>query len=593
MGKMMPQNIQILVRLWRHLPAKRRRQIQLLTLLTVFGGAFELASIGAIIPFLGVLLAPEKALEYNVVRRAVEVLAIDGRSPTIVFLTAVFIGAVVFASVMRGLLLWVNTRLSHAIGGDLQSELYRRTLYQSYEVHTQQGLTTIVAGLAKAPAVVSMLTAALNILVGMSVIVFAVSAIVLISPFVGTGTFLTVGIVYVLAVLLSRNRLLKAGEFVSRHQNILLKWIQDSLGGIRDILLDGRQEQYFQYFKDRTYRVQRVTGTSKLILQMPRLFIEPVGIVLIAVISSYLALQGDFAATIPALAAIGFAAQRILPTAQLVYGGWSKITTMRPMVLDVLAIIERPIDADSFYRDVAPIPLIKTLRFNKVGFHYAISKQDVLHDVSLTIPKGSCVGFVGKTGTGKSTLLDLFLGLLTPTSGTIEIDGQPMVGEARLGWQRTVSHVPQDVFLVDGSIAENIAFGVDANAIDMDLVMTSAERAQLGSMIENAADGIQTIVGERGKQLSGGQRQRIGIARALYRKAPVLVLDEATSALDAITEKAVIDAIAADDVTLIIVTHRVATLEYCDAVYDLAQKTVRARTASISAPTKSNAWTDC
>lgn len=550
---------------------RRQRHVLLLMFAMIGGGFLEFASIGAIVPFLGVLLSPERALDYDLFRRVVNLLGISGRDGTVILVTALFLGIIVFSALARGFLLWLNVRISHAIGGDFEREVYRRTLYQPYEVHTQQNLSTVIAGVGKAGSITSTILAFLSILQGLVIILFIGSAIFIVDFRISISTFVTVGVIYLGTMKFSRSLLRRNGEIVASNANVRLKWIQESLGGIRDILLEGRQEQYCQYFAQKTYQVKRAAGSNRLIGQSPRLVIEPIGIVIIGIVSCVIALTGDLAAEIPTLGAIAFAAQRLLPTAQQVYGGWSSITGSLALIRDVFDIINQPIRDEFLQDDVEPLAFHEELRLNQLNFEYDATKERVLRDITLSIKKGSCVGIAGRTGCGKSTLLDLMLGLLTPANGEITLDGQQMSGHIRQRWQRTVAHVPQDVFLTDATIAENIAFGVTPKNVDMDRVRVAANRAQLGDMIAKLPKGLNTVVGERGQQLSGGQRQRVGIARALYRHAAVMVFDEATSALDVHTERAVIDEItnSGEDTTLIIVTHRLPTLEHCNLVYVL------------------------
>jgi len=219
----------------------------------------------------------------------------------------------------------------------------------------------------------------------------------------------------------------------------------------------------------------------------------------------------------------------------------------------------------------APLPFKDAIRFDDVRFHYISDGPWVLGGINLTIPKGANVGFVGSTGSGKSTMLDLLMGLLTPTKGALLVDGEPVKGNRLRAWQRTIAHVPQSIYLADTTLAENIAFGVPPGDIDLDRVKQAARQAQIASFIESRSEGYNAFVGERGIRLSGGQRQRIGIARALYKQASVLVFDEATSALDNATEQSVMDSIEGlgSDLTILLIAHRLTTVQRCDIIVEL------------------------
>jgi ATP-binding cassette subfamily B protein len=237
-----------------------------------------------------------------------------------------------------------------------------------------------------------------------------------------------------------------------------------------------------------------------------------------------------------------------------------------------LRVLEEPAEAPA--ASAEPIAEFRReIRFRGVDFHYPAAARPALRGIDLVIPKGSKVGLVGRSGSGKSTAMDLLMGLLEPTSGRVEIDGRALVASNAADWQREIAHVPQDLFLADASIRENIAFGADPAEIDDVRVRAAAEAADIAVFIEGLTNGYGTIVGERGTRLSGGQRQRLGIARALYKQASVIFFDEATSALDGETEAAVMAAIERLDptLTIVLVAHRISTLEFCDQIIRLEE----------------------
>lgn len=283
-------------------------------------------------------------------------------------------------------------------------------------------------------------------------------------------------------------------------------------------------------------------------------------------------------AALPVMGAMALGAQRLLPLLQQLYGNWTVVAGSQAVLIDVLDLLDQPLPLDAHLPAPEPLEFRETIRFDDVSFRYGADGPKVLDGVNLTIRKGARIGFVGGTGSGKSTMLDLLMSLLEPTQGQILVDDRPITSELRRAWQRTVAHVPQSIFLADSSIAENIAFGVPPEQIDMARVRHAAAQAQIGGFIEERLGGYDALVGERGVRLSGGQRQRIGIARALYKQATVLVFDEATSALDSATEKEVMNAIESlsKDLTILTVAHRLTTLKYCDAVVRVEKGQLRA-----------------
>jgi len=296
------------------------------------------------------------------------------------------------------------------------------------------------------------------------------------------------------------------------------------------------------------------------------------GMVLIAALSYVLSRQvGGIATALPVLGALALGAQRLLPALQQIYGAWVGIAGNHASLADTIALLDQPLPAELLQPTPAPLLFQNVIRFDAVSFRYTGDGPWVLDGLNLTIPRGARVGFVGSTGSGKSTTLDLLMGLLIPTEGEFLVDGQPISGNRARAWQQTIAHVPQSIYLADTTLAENIAFGVPPDAIDLDRVRQAARQAQIADFIESSPEGYQAYVGERGIRLSGGQRQRIGIARALYKQASVLVFDEATSALDNATEQSVMDAIEglSSDLTILLIAHRLTTLRRCDTIVEL------------------------
>jgi len=303
--------------------------------------------------------------------------------------------------------------------------------------------------------------------------------------------------------------------------------------------------------------------------------LEPFGIGLIALIAFFTVRHQGVGRALPLLGTLALGAQRLLPVIQKVYEGWAQTRNAKSSLQAVLDLISQPLPLDQSQGPAQPLAFRKCVCFEAVQFSYGPDLPLVLQGIDLEIRRGECIGIIGSTGSGKSTTLDLLMGLIQPTAGRILIDGEdihnPEHPERLSSWRATIAHVPQNIYLADSSIAENIAFGTPKYQIDMVRVQEAAERAQIASFIESRPESYSTYVGERGIRLSGGQRQRIGIARALYKQAQVVVFDEATSALDTTTEQAVMQAIEeiTNNSTVVIIAHRISTVERCDRVIKL------------------------
>ncbi|MGO0790211.1 ABC transporter ATP-binding protein [Herbaspirillum seropedicae] len=570
----------LLCQLWQHLGLRRRVELGLVFVLMIIAALAEVVSIGAILPFLGALTAPERVFAHPLAQPLIHAMALTEPHQLMLPLTVVFCVAALLTGVIRLILLWIQTRLSHAIGADFSIQVYRRTLFQPYAVHIARNSSEIITGVSiKANGVVNGVTMpVLTILSSLLILVAILAALMAIQPMVAFVSFAGFGGIYVVITLAVKNRLAHASACINRESTQVVKALQEGLGGIRDVLIDGAQATYCNVYRDADHLMRRSMAHVQIISMAPRFGIEALGMVLIAALAYSLASSSEgLASTLPVLGALAIGAQRLLPVAQQIYASMAHLRSGKDFLADVLDLLDQPLPAYADAPPAAPLPFQRAITFEKVGFRYAPDGPWVLQDLDLIIPRGSRIGFIGGTGSGKSTLLDIVMGLLDPVEGKLRIDGTVITPENHRAWQAQIAHVPQSIFLADTSIAENIAFGVPREQIDLERVRQAARKAQLAETIESMEQQYDTRVGERGINLSGGQRQRIGIARALYKQAKVIVFDEATSALDNDTESAVMEAIDGldPDLTVLIVAHRLTTLKNCTHIVELADGAIR------------------
>ena len=576
----------VLGEIWRHLSPRRKTQTFLLSVLMLLGGLAEAISLGLVVPFLAVMAAPAKILDHKFtqslllflndtgIQFGIEIKKLQSDSRTLLLiLTCSFIGAALFAGAVRLALVWVGVRLTGAIGTDLGLEAYRRTLYQPYSVHVARNSSTLISTLTSKISVLTATYGSWSTLITSSVIIlFLLIALLMVNFRVTVVAGGIIGIAYVIMTLVSKRELVIHSGVISREHSLMVKFLQEGLGGIRDILLDGTQDLYSELYRKADGLYRRAKAEVSIIGHSPRYIMETVGLVIFAVLALVLSKGPDgLALALPTLGAFALGVQRMLPALQQGYQAWSNILGCQKSNQEVVELLNQPLPRRITLPPPAPMHFRNEIRFKDVKFHYSPQGPWVLDGLSFAIPKGSRVGFVGKTGSGKSTCLDLLMGLLEPTKGQVFIDGAPLTPENLRAWQRNIAHVPQAIFLSDSSLAENIAFGIPVEKIDMSRVRKAARQAQIADFIESSPHGYQSLVGERGMRLSGGQRQRIGIARALYKQAEVLVFDEATSALDRETEGAVMRSIESlrSDLTILIIAHRTSTLKNCNEIVDL------------------------
>lgn len=561
-------------KIWKNLTKRRRNELAALLGLMILASIAEVVSIGAVLPLLAALTEPEKLFNHSTVQPLVRYLDTSEPRDLLLPLTVLFIAATIFSSALRMTLMWLQIRLGHAIGADLSFSAYQRALYQPYQTHLSRNSSQIVAGIyGKVNDVLNQtIMPWMAMISGVLVLALILGAMVIIDPWIAIVAYFGFAIIYFTITILTKERLAANSLEISKNANRVIKVLQEALGGIRDILIDGTQQTYCQHYRVADESLRRARAKNQTIAAAPRYFIEALVITLLAILSFAVSKKGDgFAQSIPTLGALALSAQRLLPVMQLLFSSWASIKGGRAALDDVLALLDQPLPEYLKKPPTEPIKFENKIQLKCVSFAYSERSAPSLSNICLEIERGTRIGLMGNTGSGKSTLLDIIMGLLPVSAGVLEVDGVTIDANNCRAWQANIAHVPQSIFLADTSLAENIAFGISAEKIDISKVKLAAQKAQIAEFIESLEHGYQTNVGERGIRLSGGQRQRIGIARALYKEAKIIVLDEATSALDGDTENAVMQAIREIDpeITILMVAHRLSTLNICDQVYEV------------------------
>ena len=557
------------------LSADERRKALIVLMIALLGAVASAAMVASVMPFLSVLADPSRIETTPAFARLYETLGFRSAYGFLVGLGLGALGMVLLSMSLQMLNTYASARFTLILVHSLSCRLMASYLGQPYEYflnrHSGDMGTRV---LSEAKQVVSRFLQPLMELVISSLNVAALVALLIwIDPLVAIVAFTVLGGIYGIVFLLSRRTLRRYGRIRLEANTQRFRLAAEALGGVKDIKLLGREWGYVQRFHDPSLRMAEVEVKSTLVSALPGFVIQAVAFGGVILLSLLLVDPAAFAAgnaigtVLPLIGVYALAGQRLMPQLTALYGSATKLVKSQAAVAAVCDDLAGAHRRGLPKKVPRPLGLTQHLRLENVSYRYPNAEQAGVSGIDLTIRVGEKIGIVGSTGAGKTTLADIVLGLLRPQEGALVVDGQP-VGDDRIrAWQQTVGYVPQDIFLTDAPVAENIALGVAPADIDMARVERAARIAQLDRFIaEELPEGYATHVGERGVRLSGGQRQRIGIARALYHDAELIVFDEATSALDNLTEREVMAAINAlpGDKTILMIAHRLSTVKVCD-----------------------------
>jgi ABC-type multidrug transport system fused ATPase/permease subunit len=468
-------------------------------------------------------------------------------------------------------LAWEQSKFTSNLQSELTAKLYEIYLRQYYEFHLLRNSAELIRNVQTEIILFNRAAQALILLsTELSLIIGVIAMLLFIEPL---GT-LVVMIVLVISVII----------FNALTQGYLIKWAEkrqvlskkinqvllEGLGGVKDIKLLGREDSFIYKYSLNNYRWAKINSLQLTLLQVPRMYLEILGIIGLSILVIVMVLQGrSVEALLPTLVIFAAGAFKMIPGFNRVMGAIQNVKLTVPVV-NVLYDEFKLKSKEKLNQKIKDFNFNNNIVLNNLNFKYQETHKYSLENINININFGETIGFIGESGSGKSTLIDLILGLINPEKGEVIVDGQNIKKNIR-GWQNNIGYVPQSIYLSDDSLKNNIAFGISENKIDDKAVLRSLKSAQLDDLIKSSDDGLNTFVGERGVRLSGGQRQRIGIARALYHDPEVLVLDEATSALDSDTEKGVMESISVlkGKKTILIVAHRLTTLKNCDKIFKL------------------------
>ena len=557
------------------LDARERLRFWLLTVLMAVVALIEVAGVSSVLILLNVLANPASITTNPWLSWAYDLFGFQSDFGFQIALALMVTGVVILGLIIKALGTYTIVRFGFMRGASIATRLLGRYLSQPYawflernSAEISKNVLTEVDGL-----VVRVLTPLLRLTSNIILVLTTIGFLMVVDPQVTLLSSVLLGGSYALIYLRMRGKLHESGKDIMTTLEMRYRIAQEATGGIKDVKLLNLEPVYRDEFAKATSLSAQAMTRVGIISELPRYVLEAItfGGLLALVLLLLFRSDGDIAGIVPTLGVFAFSIMRLLPALQQIYHGLAAIRGGTP-VLDSIAHDYHEAGQGSIFTEPAtqPLRLGKKLDLSKVSFKYASAERQALTKLDLTIPARTTIGIVGGTGAGKTTLIDLILGLLTPDSGEILVDDTPIGIENLRAWQKTVGYVPQSIYLTDDTIAANIAFGVPKGAIDRAALERAARAAALHDFVTTElAQGYDTLVGERGVRLSGGQRQRIGIARALYRSPSLLIMDEATSALDNITERVVMEAVQniRSDTTIILIAHRLTTVRGCDRIF--------------------------
>ena len=553
----------------------QRKRFYILQVLVVLMAFTELLGIASIAPFMA-LVGDISLLEKQGIYS--KLYQISGINDPLHFLFVTGIGVLIALTVSTIVSMFTTWRLAlygSSIGAQLADRLYSHYMKQDWQFHASGSSAQLTKQVSTESARISnsIIQPLMQMNAKVVLAMFIAISILIYNPIVAVVGLLMFAFGYFLMYRFVRKALVLNGKKLSSVATNRFRLMNEGFGGIKDVLLLNRNKDFIDRFSAEGNIQAKAQGLNQTIYQVPRFFIEllafgaMIGLVLILIKTHH----GDLGTVLPILAVYALACFKLLPALQQIYGS---ITQIKGNIAAFESVREDLINSRedlSTIKTISPnkFSITKAISLKNIYFAYPTKSIYAVNDVSLSIPVNHVIGIVGSSGSGKSTLIDIILGLLTPQKGEIYIDNTLITDKNKRGWQDLLGFVPQSIFLSEGSIAENIAFGIPADEINYDQVMRAIDLAHLTELVNELPEGVHTKVGERGVQLSGGQRQRIGIARALYNEADVLIFDEATSALDGITEKIIMDAIHefTGKKTIIMIAHRLKTVQKCDTIY--------------------------
>ena len=550
-------------------------KVAILFILMMIAAGLEVVGIGMIPAFVSIVAAPEQVLGYGPIQGLLNALDITDAQDLLLWGSIALVGIFIIKSIYIVAFNYIEARFIFNRRYTVSHDLMSSYMQAPYTFHLGRNTAELLRNITQEVNIVvnqvftNILQMCREGLMAVSILLFLlvmeplITLIVILFSGIGAGSFL----------FLTQKKVKRYGEEAQVHRRNMIKAVNQGLGGIKDARVLNREQEFIETFRKEAYESTRLMAYIRYIQQIPKPVVETTAVIAMMLIAALMVWQGRPMSTIiPILTLFAMATVRLMPAVQQLSSLYTKfkynVAAINPIYEDFRDLKEYREQFLADRKKNERIELSESISATGVSYSYPGSDEQALHDVSFTIPKGKAVAFVGESGAGKSTIVDLLLGLMEPSNGVIAADGVD-IHDSLSAWQKNIGYIPQSIYLADESIRSNVAFGVPADEVDDEKVWQALESAQLKDMVERMPGKLDAVIGENGTRISGGQRQRVGIARALYHEPQVLVMDEATSALDNVTEKEITRAIESlrGDRTVIMIAHRLTTVENCDMLY--------------------------
>lgn len=576
MGKKVQNMIKIYKKLWNFLSSNEKKKTIILLFLMVLMAFFEVLGVGSIMPFLSVLGNPE-SIETNKYLNYIYIyLQFENKDFFLIFLGLFALFMLLLSAIVRSVASYAKFRFANLRRHSLGLKLLKKYLHQPYSFFLSRNSSDISKVILSETdlAINQAILPALNLLTYSILTIALIGFLVIVDPILAFILGIIFGGFYIIMYMTVRKYLSEIGQKRDKANSMRFKITSETIGGIKDLKILGREKIYLDSFTNPSYEFSHYFATSQTLSEVPQFLVEVIAFGTLLAIAMYaLASDGvDIGTVLPVLGLYGLGALKLKPAVNNIYKALTMMKFGNSAIDNIINDLNKCEEHEiNIKNDYQRLNLKDKLVLKNVFFAYSNTSKYALNNIDMKIKANTTVGIIGTTGAGKSTLVDVLLGLLYPTGGEIYIDNKKLDQNNMRQWQNSIGYVPQSIFLSDDTIASNIAFGIENDEIDMFKVEQVAKMAQVHEFVLKLENGYQTIIGERGVMLSGGQRQRLGIARALYHDPEILVLDEATSALDNQTEAEVMNAIDGmnGNKTIIMIAHRLSTVERCDKIIKL------------------------